>query len=63
MKSANTETAKRLLTDIEINGHGLTKWENDFVDGLREKFEMYGDGTFVTDEQLYKLEQIAEQRC
>lgn len=58
----HTSKALKVLEDIENNGHALTKWENQFIDEIREKFDIYGDRAYVSTPQLEVLERIREDR-
>ncbi len=35
-------------------------WAREFISDITEKFEKYGEDTFVTDKQIFKLREIAE---
>ena len=49
------------IEDVLYVAEGRTKneWEMDFVDGLREKFDQYGDDMFLSDKQAAILKRIA----
>lgn len=46
-----------ILEQAELNAKN--DWEMDFVFDLMNKFDEYGDDTFVSEAQLEKLEKIA----
>jgi len=40
-------------------GRAKNEWEMDFVDGLQEKFDQYGEDMFLSDKQATILKRIA----
>lgn len=48
------------IEDVLHVAEGRTKneWEMDFVDGLKEKFDQYGDDMFLSDKQATILKRI-----
>lgn len=54
--------AKNLLDELDSVHARLTRWEQDFIIGLCDKFDTYGERAFVSEDMLKKLRQIAEQR-
>lgn len=59
MKAEDIDDYEDLLDDAE--DHAESVWENDFVADMRDRYEQYGDSTFVSYEQLDKLREIAEK--
>ena len=57
MKAGEIDEYEQLLSDAEDQAE--SEWEMDFVSDMMSKHEQYGDGTFVSDAQLSKLEKIA----
>lgn len=47
------------LEELDARGEGLTQWEIDFVESLREKLLL---GWRLTKPQLARLEEIREER-
>lgn len=39
----------------------LTKWEHDFMGSIIERFEKYGEGTYISAKQWGVIERIAEK--
>ena len=58
MKAQEIDNYEELLEEADIKASN--DWEMDFVSDLKEKFEQYGDDTYVSDAQLEKLEAIAK---
>lgn len=48
---------ERLLNDAESEAR--RGWDEDFVIEMKEKFEEYGAGMFLSERQLEQLERIA----
>ena len=59
MKAHEIDNYEELLEEAE--SQASNDWEFDFVSDMKEKFDQYGDNTFVSDAQLEKLEAIAGQ--
>jgi len=57
MKAQEIDNYEELLEEADIKASN--DWEMDFVSDLKEKFEQYGDDTYVSEAQLEKLEVIA----
>lgn len=47
-----------LLSEAESNARGA--WEEDFTDGVRDKFDEYGDRMYLSDRQEDVLKRIAK---
>ena len=37
-----------------------TAWEMEFLDGVRNRYEKYHDGTYISEKQIEILERIAK---
>ena len=57
MKAGDIDNYADILESAELNAKN--DWEMDFVFDLMNKFDEYGDDTFVSEAQLEKLEKIA----
>jgi len=59
----NTE-AHRILFEMKLGdmvGSFEQEKENDFVQGLLDKFDDYGTGTFVSSKQIFWLRDLKEK--
>ena len=57
MQSFEIDGYEELLETADLQAK--TRWEMDFVEDMKEKYEAYGENTFVSDAQLKKLDKIA----
>ena len=57
MTAGDIENYADILEQAELNAKN--DWEMDFVFDLMNKFDEYGDDTYVSDAQIEKLEKIA----
>jgi len=57
MIASDIDNYADLLESAELNAKN--DWEMDFVFDLMNKFDEYGDDTYVSEAQLEKLEKIA----
>lgn len=56
--------ARRILFDMRLGeqcGAFEKENENDFVQGLLDKFDQYGEQTFVSSKQLFWLRDLKEK--
>ena len=51
------EEFESLLSDAEINAS--SEWEMEFVADMRDRYEEYGTGMYLSDRQLEILERLA----
>ncbi len=57
MIAGDIDNYAAILEQSELNAKN--DWEMDFVFDLMNKFDEYGDDTYVSDAQLERLEKIA----
>jgi hypothetical protein len=60
-KSEDVAEAERLVNELKDNTEGLRPNEKSFVEDLSEKFDKYGEGTFISHNQLRWLRDIYER--
>jgi hypothetical protein len=53
----DSDELESLLEDARMNAS--TDWEESFVADMKERFEKYGMGMFISDAQQKHLERIA----
>jgi hypothetical protein len=51
------ESLREMLDDAELNAS--TDWEMEFVDGIKLRYQRYGETTILSDKQLETLRRIA----
>ena len=57
MKAGDIDNYAYILEQAELNAKN--DWEMDFVFDMMNKFDEYGDDTYVSEAQLERLEKIA----
>ncbi len=55
----STETLDHWIEEIDLHGRGLTKWEEDFVDSLRDQLERRG---MLSERQIEILERMYSEK-
>lgn len=59
MAEMSREELTRTCEDILEHGHGVTKWERDFIEARLQALEYQQQ---ITESQAEKVEEIYEQR-
>lgn len=59
MKAHEIDNYEDLIEEAECEAN--SDWEMDFVSDLKDKYDQYGDNTYVSEAQLAKLEKIANR--
>lgn len=53
------EVIEHWITTVQEEGRGLSKWEQDFMESIQERFET---SRFITDRQEEILERIYSEK-
>jgi hypothetical protein len=62
MKAEDIDGFDELLEEAEANVDLARDWDCSFVSDMRDRYDRWGAGTFVSDAQLEQLERIAASR-
>jgi len=56
---------RRLIEEIQgiIKDGDLNQWEKEFINGLDNRITQFGDGTYISENQKKKLDEIYERVC
>lgn len=54
--------AVQQIDEICRHGKDLTKWEEDFIESMQDKVEMYGDRVLFTESQIEVIRKIHTER-
>lgn len=44
----------------EAEDRAFSAWDTQFIDGIRSKFDEYGDAMYLSESQLEQVKRIAE---
>lgn len=53
----------RLITEIQDFQDQLNEWETNFISNVENSISKWGEGTYITENQYHKLQEIYERVC